>query len=110
VPADCAIAERPLTIADLPDLLPAVLEPTYDQLLPALLGGDVIALPPQMPTGLPAAAVRELAAALTPERAPRTARTASVAPHRPVGSEPIMIDEAVKGQDEVLSDGLESSR
>jgi hypothetical protein len=82
-PADCVIAERPLTIAALPDLLPAVLEPTYDQLLPALLGGDVIALPAQMPTGLPATAVRDLAAALTPERAP--APPAPLPSHRTTG-------------------------
>lgn len=93
MPTECAIADRPLTIADLPDLLPAVLEPTYDQLLPALLGGDVIVLPAQMPTGLPAAAVRDLAAALAPERAPRTARTAPDPPTWPGVSEPVEIDE-----------------
>lgn len=41
----CAIAWRPLTIDDLPDLLPAVLEPTYDQVLPDLLGGQPVQLP-----------------------------------------------------------------
>lgn len=90
----CAIAERPLTIADLPELLPAVLEPTYDQLLPDLLGGQSITLPQQMPRGLPAAAVRQLAAALRPQRAPRTARAVDAAPAGPVVSMPVAIDEA----------------
>ena len=45
MPAECAITERPLTIADLPDLLPAVLEPVYDQVPPAWLGGDPVVLP-----------------------------------------------------------------
>src|SRR5262245_49249986 len=64
VTAQCAIAERPLTIDDLPDLLPAVLEPIYDQVLPDLLGGQPVQLPPQMPTRLPATRARELAEAL----------------------------------------------
>jgi hypothetical protein len=57
VTAQCAIAERPLTIDDLPDLLPAVLEPIYDQVLPGLLGGQPVQLPPQMPTRLRASRV-----------------------------------------------------
>ena len=92
--ADCAIAECSLTIADLPDLLPAVLEPTYDLLLPDLLGGDVIVLPEQMPTGLPEAAVRDLAAALTPGRAPRTVRATPGPPSGPAGSGSVVIDGA----------------
>ena len=75
---ECAITDRPLTIADLPEWLPAVLEPTYDQVLPALFGGDPVILPPQMPTGLPATAAVELAAALAPERPPRAGRTTPV--------------------------------
>ena len=71
MPVECAITERPLTIADLPEWIPAVLEPVYDQVLPAVLGGDPVTLPAQMPTGLPATAAADLAAALAPERRPR---------------------------------------
>lgn len=95
MPVECAISERPLTIADLPDLLPAVLEPVYDQVLPALLGGDPVILPAQMPTGLPATAAAALAAALAPERPPRTSHTAPVPVPGPVTADnPVMIDEA----------------
>jgi predicted transposase YbfD/YdcC len=95
VPVECAITERPLTIADLPDLLPAVLEPVYDQVLPALLGGDPIILPAQMPTGLPATAAAELAAALAPQRAPRTSRTTPAVASGPVPAEStVVFDEA----------------
>lgn len=88
----CAISNSPLTIDDLPELLPAVLETPYDQIVPALLGGAVIDLPEQMPTRLPATSVRELAAALAPERNHRTARTARATPNAPaLGS--MVIDE-----------------
>ena len=92
--SDCAIAERPLTIADLPDLLPAVLEPTYDLLLPDLLGGEVVVLPEQMPTGLPATAVRDLAAALAPQRVSRTARATPCPLPGPAVAGPVVIEEA----------------
>jgi predicted transposase YbfD/YdcC len=95
VPAECAITERPLTIADLPDLLPAVLEPVYDQVLPVVLGGDPVVLPEQMPGGLPDTAARELAAALAPQRADRTGRATPVTgpgPARP--GDPVVIDAA----------------
>ena len=94
MPAECAITERLLTIADLPDLLPAHLEPVYDQVLPAWLGGDPVVLPERMPGGLPATAARELAAALAPERPPRTGRGASVAAPEPVrAGDPVTVDE-----------------
>lgn len=95
MPAECAITERPLTIADLPDLLPAVLEPVYDQVLPVWLGGDPVVLPEQMPRGLPTTAARQLAAALAPERATRSGRAAPVtgSPSGRAG-DPVMIDEA----------------
>ena len=93
--AECAITERPLTIADLPDLLPAVLEPVYDQVLPAWLGGDPVVLPEQMPRGLPATAARELAAALAPERPDRTGRAAPVpASQQARAGDPVTVDEA----------------
>jgi hypothetical protein len=46
VSVECAITAdaRPLTIADLPDWLLTVLEPVYDPVLPALLGGDPVTL------------------------------------------------------------------
>jgi predicted transposase YbfD/YdcC len=95
VPVECAITERPLTIEDLPDLLPAVLEPVYDQVLPALLGGEPVILPVQMPTGLPAAAAADLVAALTPERPARTSRTtAAPAPGPMAAGTTVVIDEA----------------
>jgi hypothetical protein len=95
VPVECAITERPLTIADLPDLLPAVLQPVYDQVLPALLGGDPVTLPTQMPTGLPATAAAELAAALAPQRPPRTSRATPAVASGPVTAGTTMvIDEA----------------
>ena len=95
MPVECAITERPLTIADLPDLLPAVLEPVYDQVLPALLGGDPVTLPAQMPGGLPATAAAELAAALAPQRPPRTGRTTPAVASGPVTAGTTMvIDEA----------------
>lgn len=95
MPVECAITERPLTIADLPDLLPAVLEPVYDQVLPALLGGDPIILPAQMPTGLSATAAAELAAVLAPQRPPRISRTAPAVASGPVTAGTAMvIDEA----------------
>lgn len=94
MPIECAITDRPLTIDDLPELLPAVLEPAWDRLVPALLGGEVPVLPGQMPTGLPAAAVRDLAAALAPERASRTGPTAAREPNVAVVSGPVRIDEA----------------
>jgi predicted transposase YbfD/YdcC len=95
VPVECAITERLLTIADLPDLLPAVLEPVYDQVLPAVLGGDPVTLPAQMPGGLPATAVADLAAALTPERPARTSRSIPAAASGPVTTGPtVVIDEA----------------
>jgi predicted transposase YbfD/YdcC len=95
VPVECAITERPLTIEDLPDLLPAVLEPVYDQVLSALLGGDPVILPAQMPTGLPATAAAELAAALAPQRPPRTGRTTPAVASGPVTAGTTMvIDEA----------------
>lgn len=93
--AECAITERPLTIADLPDLLPAVLEPVYDQVLPAVLGGDPVVLPERMPGGLPATAARELAAALAPRRPVRTGRAAPVAVSQPArAGDPVVIDAA----------------
>jgi predicted transposase YbfD/YdcC len=93
--AECAITERPLTIADLPELLPGVLEPVYDQVLPAWLGGDPVVLPEQMPRGLPATAARELAAALAPERPARTGRAAPVpASQQARAGDPVAVDEA----------------
>jgi predicted transposase YbfD/YdcC len=93
--AECAITERPLTIADLPDLLPAVLEPGYDQLLPAWLGGEAVVLPEQMPRGLPATAARQLAEALAPRRPAR--RTGPGVPgtgSQPArAGDPVVIDE-----------------
>ena len=95
MPAECAITERPLTTADLPDLLPAVLEPVYDQVFPAVLGGDPVVLPERMPGGLPATAARELAAALAPQRPARTGRGAPVAVPQPArAGDPVTIDEA----------------
>lgn len=94
--AECAITDRPLTIADLPDLLPAVTEPVYDQVLPAWFGGDPVVLPEQMPRGLPAAAARELAAALAPERPAHTA-TAPAATQARAG-DPVFLDEAGLGR------------
>lgn len=95
MPAECAITERPLTIADLPDLLPAVLEPVYDQVLPPVLGGDPVMLPEQMPGGLPAVAAGELAAALTPQRPARPGRAAPVTASGPGrAGDPVVIDEA----------------
>jgi len=95
VPAECATTERPLTIADLPDLLPAVGEPVYDQVLPAWLGGDPVVLPEQMPRGLPATAARQLAAALAPERPQRTGRTVPVTRSQPArAGDPVILDEA----------------
>lgn len=92
---ECAITERPLTIADLPEWLPAVLQPVYDQVLPALLGGDPIALPAQMPTGLPATAAAELAAALAPQRPPRTSPTTPLTACGPVTADTtVVFDEA----------------
>jgi len=93
VPAECAITERPLTIADLPELLPAVLQPVYDQVLPCVLGGDPVVLPEQMPGGLPATAARELAAALAPQRPARTGRAAPVTGPARAG-DPVVFDEA----------------
>jgi hypothetical protein len=84
-----------LTIADLPDLLPAVLEPVYDQVLPALLGGDPIILPAQMPTGLPATAAAELAAALAPQRPARASRTTAAPVSGPAAAgSTVVFDEA----------------
>jgi predicted transposase YbfD/YdcC len=95
VPVECAITERPLTIADLPEWLPAFLEPVYDQVLPALLGGDPVTLPAQMPTGLPATAAVELAAALAPERPARAGRTTPAPVSGPVtAGNTVVIDEA----------------
>jgi predicted transposase YbfD/YdcC len=95
VPVECAISERPLTIADLPDLLPAVLEPVYDQVLPALLGGDPVVLPEQVPGGLPAIAAGELAAALARQRPARPGRAAPVTASGPArAGDPVVIDEA----------------
>jgi predicted transposase YbfD/YdcC len=95
VPVECAITERPLTIADLPDLLPAVLEPVYDQVLPALLGGDLVVLPTQMPAGLPATTAAELAAALAPQRPSRTRRTTSAPASGPAPADTtVVFDEA----------------
>jgi predicted transposase YbfD/YdcC len=94
VPAECAITERLLTIADLPDLLPAYLEPVYDQVFPAWLGGDPVVLPERMPGGLPATAARELAAALAPERPARTGRGVPVAAPEPArAGDPVTVDE-----------------
>ncbi len=89
----CAIAQRPLTIDDLPDLLPAVLEPTYDQVLPDLLGGRVFQLPRHMPTHLPETCARELAEALAPGRKQRSPRTPRSSPEAAMPS-PAVIDEA----------------
>lgn len=89
----CAIAQRPLTIDDLPDLLPAVVEPTYDQVLPDLLGGQAVQLPRHMPTGLPATCARELAEALAPQRKQRIPRTPRSRPQAATPS-PVVIDEA----------------
>jgi len=93
--AECAILDRPLTIADLPDLLPAVLEPVYDQVLPAWFGGDPVVLPEQMPRGLPATAARELAAALAPERSVRAGRGVLAVGAQPGrAGDPVILDEA----------------
>lgn len=95
MPAECAILDRPLTIADLPDLLPAVSEPVYDQVLPAWFGGDPVMLPEQMPRGLPTAAARELGAALAPERPERAGRKTPAAGPQPGRSgDPVVLDEA----------------
>ena len=91
--AQCATIDRPLTIDDLPDLLPAVLEPTYDQVLPDLLGGQPVELPGHMPTRLPATRVRGLAAALAPQRTQRLPRTPRTTPPAAIPS-PVVIDEA----------------
>jgi len=92
--AECAILDRPLTIADLPDLLPAVLEPVYDQVLPAWFGGDPVVLPEQMPRGLPAVAARELAAALAPQRPVRVSRGTPAAGSQPGrAGDPVVLDE-----------------
>jgi predicted transposase YbfD/YdcC len=91
VTTQCATAERPLAIHELPQLLPAVLEPTYDQVLPGLLGGQPVQLPQHMPTRLPATCARELAAALAPQRRQRTAGTPRATPHT---AGPVVIDEA----------------
>ena len=94
MPAECATYDRPLTIADLPDLLPSVAEPVYDQVLPAWLGGDPVMLPEQMPRGLPAAAARELAAALAPERPVRAGRgTSAAGPQQATAGDPVILDE-----------------
>jgi hypothetical protein len=93
VTTQCAITERPLTIDDLPDLLPAVLEPTYDQVLPDLLGGRASQLPPHMPTRLPDTCARELAEALAPQRKQRSPRTPRRNPQAAMPS-PVVIDEA----------------
>jgi predicted transposase YbfD/YdcC len=95
VPVECAITEHPFSIAELPEWLPAVLEPVYDQVLPAVLGGDPVVLPAQMPSGLPATAALELAAALAPQRPPRTSRAGQATACRPVtDDDTVMIDEA----------------
>lgn len=95
MPAQCVITDRPLTIADLPDLLPAVAEPVYDQVLPAWFGGDPVVLPEQMPGGLPASAARRLAAALAPERPVRSSRTAPGSASQPGrAGDPVTVDEA----------------
>jgi predicted transposase YbfD/YdcC len=93
VTTQCATAQRPLTIDDLPDLLPAVVEPTYDQVLPDLLGGQAVQLPRHMPTRLPATCARELAEALAPQRKQRIPRTPRSSPQAATPS-PIVIDEA----------------
>jgi predicted transposase YbfD/YdcC len=95
VTAQCAIAWRPLTIDDLPDLLPAVLEPTYDQVLPDLLGGHPVQLPGHVPARLPVACARELAEALAPQRTPRLPRTPTPEAVMPI---PVVIDEAACGR------------
>ena len=93
--AECAITERPLTIADLPELLPAVLEPVYDQVLPDLFGGDPVVLPERMPRGLPATAARQLAAALAPERPTRSGRAAPGTASQPArAGDPVTVDPA----------------
>lgn len=93
--AECAITDRPLTIADLPDLLPAILEPVYDQVLPAVFGGDPVALPEQIPGGLPATAARELAAALAAKRPGRTGRATPATGSPPArAGDPVTLDEA----------------
>ena len=95
MPTECAITERPLTIADLPELLPAVLEPVYDQVLPALFGGDPVVLPEEMPGGLPATATSQLAAALAPERPARTGRATPVTGAQPGrAGDPVTVDQA----------------
>lgn len=95
MPAECAIIDRPLTIADLPDLLPAVLQPVYDQVLPAWFGGDPVVLPESMPGGLPASVARELVLALAPERPARTGREVPGAGPQPArAGDPVVIDEA----------------
>jgi predicted transposase YbfD/YdcC len=92
--AECVILDRPLTIADLLDLLPAVLEPVYDQVLPAWFGDDPVVLPEQMPRGLPATAARELAAALAPERSVRAGRGVLAAGAQPGrAGDPVILDE-----------------
>jgi predicted transposase YbfD/YdcC len=97
VTSQCAIVDRPFTIDDLPGLIPAVLEPCYDQRVPALLGGRLIELPEQMPNRLPPRLVREVAAVLAKERKPRTTWTtaAKVAGTAPAALE---IDEAACGR------------
>lgn len=81
MPAQCAIPARPLTIEDLPELIPACLVALAP--LPQFLGGRLPRLPEQIPGGLPLRAAREVADALAgdvPGR--RDRRQAPIGGHR----------------------------
>ncbi|GIH73550.1 ISAs1 family transposase [Sphaerimonospora thailandensis] len=92
--AQCAISDRRLTIDDLPESLPAVIETTpYDQHVPAMLGGDPVTLPPQMPAGLAPRSVQEVAAALAAERRQRASQTSRRTPEA-AGADGSVIDKA----------------
>jgi predicted transposase YbfD/YdcC len=96
VTAQCAISDRPLTIDDLPGLLPAVMEPCYDTALPAVLGGQIAVLPVQVPRRLPASTVGQVVAAWAGERAER--RPAARSQAGPPEPDRVVIDEVACGR------------
>src|SRR5262249_19257796 len=53
---------------------PAVMQPCYEAVVPALLGGELAELPPQMPSHLPAPVAGQVAAVLAGERKERKER------------------------------------
>lgn len=75
--AQCAIFDRPFTIDDLPELLPAVMTPCYDTVVPAVLGAEPVTLPAQFPSRLPALAARRVAVVLAGQRAEHDAAGAA---------------------------------